>query len=279
MKRNRQNILGLWLVALFLLLSAGASAQGVVIYRKGGTPIKVPYAELDSISTYDYDEEPTIGPSSDDPSTDPSDDPSTDSDKPIVNPQTDEHEYVDLGLSVKWATCNVGASSPEEYGDYYAWGETETKSTYSWNTYKWGNSSSTLTKYCTSSSYGTVDNKKVQESSDDVAQVKWGGSWRMPTDVEMTELRENCTWTWTTQNGYFGYKVTSKTNGNSIFLPAAGYHYDSSFYPGGLRGYYWSSSLNTNYPSNAWYVFFSSSGVSKDSYSRRYGLYVRPVCP
>ena len=256
MKRNRQKTLGLWLVALFLLLSAGASAQGVVLYRKGGTPIKVPYAELDSISTYDYDEEPS------------------------VNPQTGDHEYVDLGLSVKWATCNVGASSPEEYGDYYAWGETETKSTYSWSTYKWcKGSKETQTKYCTSSSYGTVDNKKVLESSDDVAQVKWGGSWRMPTDAEMTELRENCTWTWTTQSGKNGYKVTSKKNGNSIFLPAAGYRDDSSLGNAGSGGGYWSSSLSTSSPSNAYYVYFNSGDVYRGSYYRYYGRSVRPVCP
>ena len=131
-----------------------------------------------------------------------------------------EHEYVDLGLSVKWATCNMGASSPEEYGDYYAWGETETKSTYDWNTYKWcKGSENTLTKYCTDSDYGTVDNKTVLDPEDDVAHVKWGGNWRMPTDAEIEELRENCIWKWTTQNGKNGYKVTSKKNGNSIFLP------------------------------------------------------------
>ena len=104
-----------------------------------------------------------------------------------------EHEYVDLGLSVKWATCNMGASSPEEYGDHYAWGETETESTYDWNTYKWcKGSKNTLTKYCTDSDYGTVDNKTVLDPEDDVAQVKWGGNWRMPTDAEIEELRENC---------------------------------------------------------------------------------------
>ena len=192
------------------------------------------------------------------------------------------HTYVDLGLpsGTLWATCNVGASSPEEYGDYYAWGETETKSTYDWNTYKWcKGSENTLTKYCTSSSYSTVDNKKVLESSDDVAHVKWGGSWRMPTDAEMTELRENCTWTWTTQGGKNGYKVTSKKKGNSIFLPAAGYRDDSSLDNAGSSGYYWSSSLYTSYPDLAWYVDFYSSSVYRGHYDRCCGQSVRPVCP
>ena len=146
---------------------------------------------------------------------------------PNPNPNTGNHEYVDLGLSVKWATCNVGASKPEEYGDYFAWGETQPKNTYDWSTYKWCNGSyDTQTKYCTKSSYGTVDNKTQLELSDDAARANWGGSWRMPTDAEMTELREQCTWTWTTQNGVYGYKVTSKKSGytnKSIFLPAAGY--------------------------------------------------------
>ena len=104
------------------------------------------------------------------------------------------HEYVNLGLSVKWATCNVGASSPEEYGDYFAWGEVEPKSIYDFSTYKYCNGSeTTLTKYNYSSSYGTVDNKTTLELSDDAARANWGGSWRMPTDAELTELREQCT--------------------------------------------------------------------------------------
>ena len=114
------------------------------------------------------------------------------------------HEYVDLGLpsGLKWATCNVGASSPEDYGDYYAWGETETKSTYNWSTYKWCNgSSSTLTKYCTDSSRGTVDDKTTLDLEDDVAHVKWGGDWRMPTRQNYSELIYNCIWEWTTQGG------------------------------------------------------------------------------
>ena len=188
------------------------------------------------------------------------------------------HEYVDLGLSVKWATMNVGASSPEGYGDYFAWGETEPKDVYEMSTYKWCNgSATTLTKYNTSSSYGTVDNKTTLELSDDAARANWGGSWRMPTDAEMTELREQCTWSWTTQNGVNGYKVTSKSNGNSIFLPAAGYRDDRSLDDAGSYGHYWSSSLNTS-PYYAWHVYFHSGVVSRDNCWRYYGFPVRPVC-
>ena len=186
------------------------------------------------------------------------------------------HEYVDLGLSVKWATMNVGASSSEDYGDYFAWGETEPKDVYDWNTYKWCNgSSSTLTKYNTDSYYGTVDNKTQLDLTDDAAYMNWGGAWRMPTDAELTELREQCTWTWTSQNGVNGYKVTSKSNGNSIFLPASG----SSLNNAGSMGFYWSSSLYTDHP---WYVLdvdFGSGGVYRGRNRRCCGFSVRPVCP
>ena len=196
------------------------------------------------------------------------------------------YAYVDLGLSVKWATMNVGASKAEDYGSYFAWGETTTKNTYNWSTYKYCNgSSSTLTKYCNNSSYGNngfTDNKTQLELSDDAARVNWDGSWRMPTDAEWTELREQCTWTWTTQNGKNGYKVTSKKSGytnNSIFLPAAGYRYDSSLGYAGSYGDYWSSSLSTDDPYGAWYVGFDYSFVRRDGYYRYYGRSVRPVCP
>lgn len=192
---------------------------------------------------------------------------------------------VDMGLSVKWRSCNIGASKPEEYGDYYAWGETKTKSTYSWSTYTLcKGSETTMTKYCTSSSYGTVDNKTTLEKADDVAAQKLGGNWRMPTDAEWTELRntDNCTWTWTTENNVKGYMVTSKKTGNGIFLPAAGYRDGGNRYNAGggyySGGYYWSSSLYTGYSDYAWYVGFSSSNVSRLYDSRYYGRSVRPVC-
>ena len=190
-----------------------------------------------------------------------------------------EYEYVDLGLSVKWATCNVGANKPEDYGDYFAWGETEPKEVYNWSTYKWCNgSATTLTKYNNSSNHGTVDNKTQLELSDDAAHVNWGGSWRMPTDAELTELREQCTWTWTTQNGVNGHKVTSQSNGNSIFMPAAGYRLDSSLNNAGSSGPYWSSLLTTDFPRSAYILHFNSSSVEQGSNGRNYGFSVRPVC-
>lgn len=198
------------------------------------------------------------------------------------DPNTGNHEYVDLGLSVKWATCNVGATKPEEYGDYFAWGETQPKDYYDWSTYKWCNGSkNTQTKYNTNSSYGTVDNKTQLELSDDAARANWGGSWRMPTSAEQDELRNNCTWTWTTQNGVYGYKVTSKKSGytnKSIFLPAAGYRGGSSLLSAGSYGYYWSSSLDAGSPYDAWYVDFNSVRVYRSNYYRGYGFSVRPVC-
>ena len=188
------------------------------------------------------------------------------------------YEYVDLGLSVKWATCNVGASTPEEYGDYFAWGETQPKDTYNWSTYKWCNgSSNSQTKYCTNSSYGTVDNKTTLDLSDDAARANWGGSWRMPTDAELTELRTECTWTWITENGVNGYKVTSKSNGNSIFLPAAGYRYNNVIAIDG-SALYWSSSLGSNYPDYACDLYFDATWVGFSSLTRDYGRSVRPVC-
>ena len=191
------------------------------------------------------------------------------------------HEYVDLGLpsGLKWATCNVGANTPWEYGGYYAWGETEEKSNYEWSTYKWCSNGSwdALTKYCTESDFGTVDNKTVLDPQDDVARVKWGGTWRMPTKAEQDELRNNCTWTWTIQNGVNGYNVTGP-NGNSIFLPAAGGRIGTVLGGSGYCSTYWSSSLDV-------YGCYSVSSLDL-SYDRcRWttefrcdGRSVRPVC-
>ena len=200
-----------------------------------------------------------------------------------ISNTTNDHEYVDLGLSVKWATCNVGANKPEEYGDYFAWGETQPKSTYNWSTYKWCNGSYyTQTKYNTNSDYGTVDNKTVLEAADDAATANWGGAWRMPTKEEQDELRENCTWEWTTENGVNGYRVTSNKAGytnKSIFLPAAGYRYDSSLDDAGSYGSYWSSSLYSGSPNGAYDLGFYSSYVGWYNGNRYYGHSVRPVCP
>ena len=157
--------------------------------------------------------------------------------------------YVDLGLSVKWATCNLGANSPEEYGDYYAWGETETKEKYDWSTYKWCEGDfGTLTKYCVNNprELGKVDNKTLLEPSDEVAHIKLGGSWRMPTHEEQEELIHNCEGEWITINGIKGIELTSKINGNSIFLPAAGGYFfpDMGVMDQGITCIYWSSTLH-----------------------------------
>ncbi len=192
------------------------------------------------------------------------------------------HVWVDLGLpsGLKWARCNVGATTPEGYGSYFAWGETEPKDAYFWSTYIYCNGSeTTLTKYNTYSNYGIVDNKTTLDLSDDAARANWGGKWRMPTITEQQELINNCTWTWTTQNGVEGYKVTSKKNGNSIFLPAAGYRGDTSVYHVGSYTYYWSSSLCKSNPGYAYVLFFYWSDVYCVYYSRYLGYAVRAVCP
>lgn len=194
---------------------------------------------------------------------------------------TPHHEYVDLGLSVKWATCNVGASRPEEYGDYYAWGETSTKINYDFDTDKWiniRNGHISLIKYNTKPGYGTVDNKTTLDANDDAANVNWGDHWRMPTDAEWTELRNNCTWTWTKLNGVMGYMVTSNQPGytdKSIFLPAAGSANDSNV---GFKGRYLSSSLNLETPMCAWGVVFDANAITRSSNSARSsGCPIRPV--
>ena len=133
-----------------------------------------------------------------------------------------------------------------------------------------------MTKYCTDSSYGTVDNKTTLEPGDDVATVKWGGSWRMPTTAEQQELLNNCTWTWTTLNGVNGYRVTGP-NGNSIFLPAAGCSYRTGVYLQGAFGVYWSSSSDY-YSCYACGFDFTSSNYSGYYDSRYGGRSVRPVC-
>lgn len=194
-------------------------------------------------------------------------------------------DYVDLGLpsGIKWATCNVGATTPEGYGNYYAWGETSPKSNYSWTNYQHCNGASNkLTKYCSYSSYGNngyTDNLTVLESSDDAATVNWGAGWRMPTDDDLYELQSNCTMTWTTQNGVNGCLCTSRSNGNSIFLPAAGYRQDNSLYEEGTYCYLWSSTLDWSSPYRAIQYYFKSGSYYNAVYNiRDEGLPVRAVC-
>lgn len=190
----------------------------------------------------------------------------------------DDSFAVDLGLSVQWATCNLGANVPEEYGDYYAWGEIEPKAEYSWANYKWGTSESDLFKYNTNSFKGTVDNKAVLDLEDDVANVTLGGKWRMPTEKDWIELLDKCTWTWITQKGVNGRLVTGP-NGKSIFLPAAGLRINSDYSDYGNRGYYWYSSIDIDVysPFCAMNFLFNSDEVGVSSSSRYFGLPVRPV--
>lgn len=217
------------------------------------------------------------------------------SDGSSTNPSVPVPEAIDLGLSVKWASFNVGASKPEEYGDYYAWGETEPyyssmepltwregkESGYSWASYRWcmGNRES-MTKYCTSASYGYngfTDGKAVLDLEDDAAHVYLGGKWRMPTSEEWSELWEKCSWTWTMVNGVNGCEVTSP-NGKSIFLPAAGCVGGSVFMNVCSNGRYWTSSSRID-DMSAFHGDFHSNGVSKKSSSDRViGHSIRPVC-
>lgn len=192
-----------------------------------------------------------------------------------------EYTYIDLGLSVKWATCNVGANNPEEYGDYFAWGEVQPNRHYSWDYYTWGHGFYSLTKYCNDRNYGYngfMDYKLELEKTDDAASDNWGSEWRMPTKEELQELLDNCTWTWTTLNDVYGYKVEG-ANGKSIFLPAAGFKSDQSIYSAGSQGYYWANSCVESFPAYAWMIHFNSKYMTLDYFPRFYGRTIRPVCP
>ena len=196
---------------------------------------------------------------------------------------TETAEWVDLGLpsGLLWATCNLGATTPEEYGDYYAWGETTTKSTYNWSTYKYctvdaEGSLQTLTKYNTSTTWGTPDNLTTLQAIDDAAAQKLGDGARMPTKEDWEELIANTTAEWTTVNGVAGRKFTA-ANGNSLFLPAAGYRWDGELYNAGERGHYWSSSLDADGPNLAWYFYVNSGGQYSDYYYRCSGRSIRAV--
>ena len=204
-------------------------------------------------------------------------------------------EYVDLGLpsGLKWAKCNLGASKPSDYGDYYSWGETAPKADYDWPTYKWmqaGKSNSNyITKYTVadgqtwgiwydSSGAFIGDNKTVLAAADDAATANLGSPWRMPTADEIKELIDNCTWIWTTQDGVNGYQVDGP-NGNAIFLPASGEREDSGLIDAGTKARYWSSSLRTTLNSYAHHIYFDSGNYERQGVLRCYGYSVRPVRP
>lgn len=195
------------------------------------------------------------------------------------------HGYVDLGLpnGTLWATCNVGADIPEGYGDYFAWGETVPKSIYDWKSYKYGNFINEhyeLNKYCSDTGFGLngfVDDLTVLEPDDDAVTVNWGAGWRMPTRGDWEELYQNTTYAITTLNGVDGCLFTAP-NGNSLFLPAAGYWWGGEFNSAGI-GIYWSSSINVEFPYRSWgyHINPDSSHVCGSS-DRNRGQTVRAVC-
>lgn len=202
------------------------------------------------------------------------------------------HEFVDMGLSVKWATCNVGADKPEDSGDYYAWGEIEPhyikdsqSGKMSWKAGLEGYSSEKY-KYCKDgflTKYVKSDNKVILDPEDDVAHVQWGGNWRMPTQKEFEELLNtaNCTWYYITQDGVKGYKVWSNKTGNSIFLPTAGFMV-GTYIMDSYHGQYWSVTLDQDDRRNACFLSISdeSDWAHRCEYGSRYnGLSIRPVCP
>lgn len=198
-------------------------------------------------------------------------------------PDPGNHDYVDLGLpsGLLWATCNVGANAPEEYGDYFAWGETQPKDYYDWSTYQYCNGSyNTMTKYCNNASSGYngfTDNLTTLLPEDDAATVNWGNGWRMPTKAEWQELYLNTTETCTIQNGVNGRLLTA-SNGNSLFLPAAGWRRLSFLEDAGSSGLYRSSSLYTSDSGLAWFLNFDSDYYSIDYWGYRYGgMSVRAV--
>lgn len=195
------------------------------------------------------------------------------------------HEYVDLGLpsGTLWATCNVGATTPEGFGDYFAWGEVTPKETYYWTTYKYSynGSESVFTKYSANSRYGgSNDNLIVLQASDDAATVTWGDEWCTPTKEQWDELVSNTTSSRTTQNGISGFLFTSKKNGSSIFLPIAGYRWDrweNKLEGVGFSAQYWSSSLYAQDSSMAWAYIISPADWRVKTINRSSGVSVRPV--
>ena len=239
-----------------LLLAAGvqtATAQKIIVTKVNSQVVEFDVSEVEHIT---FEEEVPMG----------------------------EHKWVDLGLpsGTLWAACNMGAGSPEEYGNYFAWGETQPKDNYTWGTYTFcKGSNDNMTRYCTYGGYGYngfVDNTITLRKGDDASTKAWGNSWYIPTKEQFEELinSEYTTTTWTTENGVNGWEITSKNRRRSIFLPAAGYRDEASLsYPGEM-GYYWSSSLSMiDYSANV--LLFYSGGIFTGSSDRYHGLPIRPV--
>ena len=198
-------------------------------------------------------------------------------DDPVTPP--DDHEWVDLGLpsGTLWATCNLGATSPEEYGDYFAWGEVEPKEVYDWSTYKWCNGAdSTLTKYCIDGACGIVDNKTVLDPEDDAAYVNWGSSWRMPTMEQLLELKNICTTQRLEINGVMGALITGP-NGNTVFFPLAGQINGSEYERVGNYGYFWSTDIFSDDSNVARYIYFNGAYFTAWNRYRYFGFTIRAV--
>jgi len=196
-----------------------------------------------------------------------------------------KHQYVDLGLSVKWATCNIGADKPEDHGEYFSWGETDNKRINNWETYRFTEGDkNVISKYCSNFQYGwheLADSLSALEPDDDVAHKKWGGNWRIPTKAQMKELIDNCTWTWTTRNEINGYLVTGKKPGytnRSIFIPVTGTYDDGKIFNPHKQGSYWSRDCGTVYPPYAYTLELSAREASIGMRSRCESIAVRPVC-
>ncbi len=195
-----------------------------------------------------------------------------------MNHLISNEQEIDLGLSVKWASCNLGATSPEEAGDYYAWGEVITKQQYDWETYRWckGDYDKQI-KYNTKPDFGFVDYKVSLENTDDAAFMHYGEKWRMPTLQEWYELFEKCIWREAILNNVIGYVVTSRNNGNKIFLPYSGFRYKRALGDVGKFGFYWSSSLDPSSPENAWSADLGNGSHIMFAIMRYRGYSIRPV--
>lgn len=202
----------------------------------------------------------------------------------IIKNPNNCHEYVDLGIKdsegncICFATMNLGAKKIYDFGDFYAWGETNPKEIYArdWSNYFDSDNGEIFQKY---------SNKKLTrlEKCDDAASVKWGGDWRMPSYEEMKQLKDNCLWEWTTINGVNGYTITA-TNGNHIFLPATGFRYDSSISRKNIKGVYWTSTLHRSLSTHAYRLWLmkeveliESSPIGIGGDRRFYGEVIRPV--
>lgn len=189
------------------------------------------------------------------------------------------HDYVDLGLSVKWATCNLGAKNPSDYGDYYAWGEIMPKNNYAFDNLKYclDKFGDKFSKYVTDSKWGAIDGRYELEVSDDAAYKTWGAGWRIPTKAQQDELLKKCKWVWTSFGGHKGYKITGR-NGKSIFLPAAGERQVNLSSIVSVCGNYWSRTLVEDGCLGAYGLYFFNSGDKGTAYhSRCDGFSIRPI--